>query len=498
MPYPLTKYCTKYLTKLGSGYHFPYSAGRLPQFSLRHTFKSDPEVYSIILEEQTRQKECLELIASENFPPPSVLQPLSSVLVNKYSEGQPNARYYSGNKNIDKLELLCQSRALDLYDLDETAWGVNVQALSGTPANMAVYTALLTPGTGRIMGLSLSSGGHLSHGHKICMKDGGVKPISGASIYFDTEGYDVDPDTGMIDYGDVERRAKAFKPHILVCGGSAYPRHIDYARMRSIADSISTADHQCLLLTDMSHISGLIAANCSDSPFPYSDVVTSTTHKTLRGPRSGLIFSRRRLKERIDRGVFPGMQGGPHNNQIGGVAVALKLAKTDNFKEYGEQVVANAKALGVELVRRGFTLSSGGTDNHLLLIDIRTSGLTGAKVQEVLELCGLTTNKNSLPSDTSAVNPGGVRVGTAALTSRGMKETEMVKVAGWIQKGVDIGKRIQDGIRDRKRETDGGGEKGTNKVTFKDFALECEQDKDVETVREEVKQFARKWYLPEV
>eukprot|EP00978_Attheya_sp_CCMP212_P037411 scaffold175957_cov60-Attheya_sp.AAC.8 len=376
--------------------------------------EQDPVVADLIAKEDRRQRIGLELIASENFCSAAVREALGSCLTNKYSEGQVGKRYYGGNEYIDQLESLCMERALSLYKLDPDEWGVNVQPYSGSPANFAAYTALLQPHD-RIMGLDLPSGGHLTHGFQTAKRK-----VSATSVYFESLPYTVDVDTGLVDYDDLQHRASIFFPKLIVCGGSAYPREWDYARMRQIADSVGA-----LLMVDMAHISGLVAANCADSPFEYADIVTSTTHKTLRGPRSGMIFARKHFMSQIDSAVFPSLQGGPHNHQIAALAVALKEASTESFTKYAEQVILNAQALGRGLVERGHVLATGGTDNHLLLWDVRsTTGLTGSKVEKLLDMVSMTTNKNSIPGDTSAMNPGGVRLGTPALTSRGFTEAD--------------------------------------------------------------------------
>jgi glycine hydroxymethyltransferase len=318
----------------------------------------DPEIASLIELEEIRQREGLELIASENFVSSAVREALGSCLTNKYSEGQIGKRYYGGNKFIDKIESLCTERALNLYELDPEEWGVNVQPYSGSPANFATYTALLNPHD-RIMGLDLPSGGHLTHGFQTSKKK-----VSATSVYFESMPYVVSPETGLIDYDDLEKRAKMFMPKLLIAGASAYPREWDYLRMKQIAESVGA-----LLMVDMAHISGLVAGKCAQSPFPYADVVTSTTHKTLRGPRSGIIFAKKNLMEKVNSAVFPSLQGGPHNHQIGALAVALKEADSDEFRTYIKAVVSNAQRLAQGLIGKGYRLATGGTDNHLILYE---------------------------------------------------------------------------------------------------------------------------------
>jgi len=362
---------------------------------------------------------------------------------NKYSEGYPGARYYGGNEFIDAAELLCQKRALDLFKLDPEKWGVNVQPLSGSPANFHVYTALLKPHD-RILGLDLPHGGHLSHGYQTP-----TKKISAVSTYFETFGYQCNLETGQIDYDAMATLADRIRPDLLVAGASAYARHYDYARMREVADKTGA-----VLLSDMAHISGLVAAGIGPSPFDYSDVVTTTTHKTLRGPRGAMIFYRKGLKkegkkgkkdvmydlqEKIDFAVFPGCQGGPHNHTITALATALKQAAAPAFQEYQQQTVANSQAMAQGLIKRGYTLVSGGTYNHLVLIDVKGSmGIDGARAEAVMERVGISLNKNTIPTDTSALVPSGLRVGAPSLTSRGFNEAHFDTVAEFLHRGVAL------------------------------------------------------------
>jgi len=406
----------------------------------------DPEVANIIECEKDRQKRCINLIASENFTSKSVLEALGSVMQNKYSEGYPGARYYGGNEFIDKAETLCQKRALEAYRLDPKEWGVNVQSLSGSPANFQVFTALLDVHD-RMMGLDLPHGGHLSHGYQLPNKK-----ISMVSKYFESIPYRLDEKTGRIDYDECEKFAERIRPKMLIAGTSAYSRIIDYARMRSIADMCGA-----YLLADMAHISGLVAAGVVSSPFEYADVVTTTTHKSLRGPRGAMIFFRKGqkgvdkkgnaimydLEDKINAAVFPGLQGGPHNHTITALSVALKQAQSAEFKQYQEQVMKNAKALGESLSQEGFELVSGGTDNHLLLVDLSKTGVNGNKAELICEMVSIISNKNTVPGDKSAMNPSGLRLGAPAMTSRGLVEEDFKQIGSFIAKAIKVTQDIQ-------------------------------------------------------
>ncbi len=379
----------------------------------------DKQIERLIKEETVRQKKVINLIASENYVSEDVLEALGSVLTNKYAEGYPGARYYGGNQVVDKLENLCKTRALELFNLDQNEWAVNVQPLSGSPANVATYLALVPPGE-PIMGMELSSGGHLTHGHRVSITGKIWRQVP----------YGVDKDTELLNYELLKDLAQREKPKLIVVGFTAYPRIVDFKKFRQIADSVGA-----YLMVDMSHFAGLVAGLVYPSPFDFADVVTTTVHKTLRGPRSAMIISRRDargISQKIDKAVFPGIQGGPHLNQIAAVAVALKEAKSASFKKYAKQIVKNAKTLAAELARLGFRIISGGTDSHLILVDTWQDGrgISGGEASAKLESAGIIVNKNAIPFDSRGpIDPSGIRLGTAALTTRGKKEEDMIKIA---------------------------------------------------------------------
>lgn len=391
----------------------------------------DHEMWSLINEEYIRQKQSLELIASENFTSGPVLECLGSILTNKYSEGLPGKRYYGGNDVIDKIETLCIQRAKRAFNLTDD-WGVNVQPYSGSTANLAVYLGLIEPGD-TIMGLDLPSGGHLTHGYQTSSKK-----VSASAIYYNSISYKVGDD-GYIDYLSLAELADEHRPKLIICGASAYPRDIHYNIIRDIANACGA-----YLMCDMAHTSGLIASGLLNNPFEYCDVVTTTTHKSLRGPRAGLIFFRKHLEDRINFAVFPSLQGGPHNNQIGAVATQLLEVATPEFKAYSQRVIYNAKSLAIALVDYGYTLSTGGTDNHLVLVDLKPLGITGSKVERLCDAVNISINKNSVPGDKSALSPGGIRIGTPAMTSRGMDCDDFKHVAMLIHRAIQLALKIQN------------------------------------------------------
>lgn len=441
----------------------------------------DPVVQNIIDKETWRQFSGLELIASENLTSLAAMQANGSILTNKYSEGLPGARYYGGNEYVDELENLCRERALKAFNLDPNVWGVNVQPYSGSTANFAALTALIQP-QDRLMGLGLPDGGHLTHGYYTAKKK-----ITASAIYFQSLPYALDASTHLIDYPSLEKTAKTFKPRLIICGASAYPRDWDYKYLRKIADS-----EQAWLMCDMAHTSGLIAAGELASPFESCHVVTTTTHKTLRGPRAGLIFFRKDvegakdLEKRVNDAVFPACQGGPHNNTIAAIATSLLQVASPTWKAYAKQVIVNARTLAEVLVGYGYKLQTQGTDNHLVLWDLRPVGLTGSKVEKICDYVGITINKNAVSGDTSAAVPGGIRLGTSALTSRSMKEEDIRVVGEFLHRAVQLALKLQ---------------KEAGSKLIKDFervALtgDGEGAREVKVLRKEVRAFAKKWPLP--
>lgn len=428
----------------------------------------DIDVYNLSVKETKRQVECLELVASENFASRACLLAMATNFNNKYSEGYPGNRYYGGTSVVDELELLTQKRALETFHLDNKIWGVNVQALSGSSANVSVYTGLLKPG-GKLMGLLLSDGGHLTHGFRT-----DKKAVSASSLFWKSQSYTVHPENSLIDYDKLKKDAMKFKPDLIIAGASAYPRDIDFKKMREVADSTNS-----ILMADIAHTAGTIAARLSPSPFEYCDVVTTTTHKTLRGVRGSLIFYRLKgdFKKKIDQAVFPGLQGGPHMHQIAGIAVALKEANTPEFVEYQKQVLKNMKAMADELRKNNVQLVTGGTDNHLALLDLRKNGFDGRHLEYVLDLMNITANKNSIPG--SGAKPLGLRVGSPALTTRGFNEEDFRRVARLVVDGMNISKRLK---------------KGVNKIN--DFKIRAENDEQIKNKKKEVTEFASRFPLP--
>lgn len=374
----------------------------------------DKAIERLIKVERSRQKRVINLIPSENYVSQDVLAALGSEFNNKYAEGYPAKRYYGGNEVVDEVEKLCQARALKLFKLKPSEWTVNVQPLSGSPANLAVYAALVPLG-GKIMGMRLDHGGHLTHGHK----------VSFTGKVWNWVHYGVDRDSELLDYAAIREQAVKEKPALIVAGFTAYPHIIDFKKFREIANACGA-----LLMVDMSHFAGLVAGGVYPSPFPYADVITTTTHKTLRGPRAAMIFARTKLAPNVDKAVFPGLQGGPHINQIAGVAVALAEAATAGFKKYAKQVVTNARVLATELEKLGWRVVGGGTETHLLLLDTWTRGVTGQAASDALERAGIIVNKNTIPFDTRGpMDPSGIRLGTPAETTRGKKQADMKKLA---------------------------------------------------------------------
>jgi glycine hydroxymethyltransferase len=433
--------------------------------------KTDPQIRELIKKEEKRLQETLEMIPSNNFQSKAVLEALGSIYNYKYSEGYPNKRYYQGQKFADEVEVLAQERAKKLFGVSY----VNVQPYSGSPANSAIYFALLEP-KDKIMGLSLAFGGHLTHG----------SPVSFSGKYFTIVPYKLDK-KGIIDYDEAEKLALEEKPKIIVCGATAYPRIIDFKRFGQIADKCGA-----YLLADISHIAGLVAAGVHPSPVPYVHIVMTTTHKTLRGPRGAMIMVTDKglkkdpeLGDKINKAVFPGLQGGPHDNQTAAIAVALKEASSSSFKKYGQQIVANSKALAKGLIADGFNLVSGGTDNHLILVDLSNKKANGALAALALEIAGIIVNKNAVPNDPMPpFYPSGIRIGTAALTTRGLKEKEMVKIAKWINEAIsEVKGRELPSDKEKRREF------------WREFKTKAVKNKKLLEISKEVKKLSLKFPL---
>lgn len=429
------------------------------------------KIFSIISKEKKRQREQLHLIPSENYTSAAVMKAVGSVLMNKYAEGQAGKRYYQGNQYVDEIEWLARDRAKQLFKVAH----VNVQPYSGSPANSAVEMALLKPGE-TLMGLALASGGHLTHGHP---------KITFSGKYFNSVQYTVGKD-GWLDYGAIMKLAKKTKPKLIICGTTAYPRVLDWKKFREIADL-----NGAYLMADIAHIAGLVAGGVHPSPAPWADVITTTTHKTLRGPRGAMIMVTNRglkkdpeLANKIDRAVFPGLQGGPHMHTIAGIAVALREAQGKQFKIYARQIVKNAQALAKEFKKKDYQLVSGGTDNHLLLIDLRNKGINGVVAAWALEYAGIILNYNSVPFDTNPpFYPSGIRLGTPVLTTRGMKEKEMIKVADWIDRAINLVKDEQMPVEAKKRAK-----------FLMEFKQRARKNKELAKIKQAVAKFAQKWH----
>lgn len=433
------------------------------------------KINDLIQEEIRRQQETLMIIPSENYTYPEVREVVGSVLMHKYAEGQPDRRYYQGNKNVDEIEKYCESLALEVFGLNSSEWSANVQALSGSPANLAVYNSILEPG-GKILSMYLPDGGHLSHGWKTA-----DKKITLVSKIYDVDFYHVDPESKVFNYDDLEKKALEFKPKLIVSGGTAYPREIDYQRIAEIAKKVGA-----YYLADVAHEAGLIVGGACKSPFPYADFVTMTTHKTLRGPRGAIIICRKELEEKLDSSVFPGLQGGPHMHTIAGIAVALEKTKENEFKNYAHETVLNAKVLAKRLMENGLDVVSGGTDKHLVLIDLRNLGTNGWIVANALEIVGIIANRNTVPNETSSpFYPSGLRLGTQALTVRGMKEGEMNLIA-------DLIDRVIKSVKDFKIPED----KEERILFAKEFKEKIEKDEVLLGISEEVKKLADKFPVP--
>lgn len=422
--------------------------------------------------EKKRQRETLMLIPSENYTYPEVRRAVGSVLMHKYAEGQPHKRYYQGNSIADMVEDECERAALAAFSLSPDDWGVNVQPHSGCEANLSVYSALLNPGD-KIMAMFLPDGGHLSHGWHV-----GDRKVTLVSQIYDVTFYHVDQTTRVFDYDAIEKQAQEIQPKLIISGGTAYPREIDHERMGKIAQSAGA-----FYMADVAHEAGLIAAGANASPFPFADVVTMTTHKTLRGPRGAIIFSRKELSDKIDSAVFPGLQGGPHLHTIAGIAIALQKTQSSQFSKYAKQVVVNARRLAEKLIEYKFDVVSGGTDKHLVLVDLRNKQINGWFVGWALELAGIIANRNTVPNDTSSpYYPSGLRLGTPAVTVRGMKERQIDQIAEWIKDVVDhLGPRlIPDDQEARAR-------------YLREFRQEIEKDRFYKTIRKDVTALCRKF-----
>lgn len=433
----------------------------------------DPEVYQILDRERQRQREGVELIPSENYVSEAVLEALGTIFTNKYSEGYPGRRYYGGNENVDDVERLAQDRAKKLFGVPHA----NVQPYSGSPANLAVYLATCQPGD-PIMGQNLPDGGHLTHGWK----------VSVTGTYYRSVPYHVRSD-GYIDFDEVWQLAREHRPHLIWCGATAYAREFPFEKFAAVADEIGA-----VFAADIAHIAGLVIAGVHKSPVPYAHIVTTTTHKTLRGPRGAMIMVTQKgldkdseLAERIDRAIFPGLQGGPHDHTTAAIAVALGEAAQPSFREYGRQIVSNAKALAQGLLRRGFKLVTGGTDNHMILLDLTPGGPgRGVFLQEALDRVGITVNKNTIPGEpSSAFYPSGIRLGTPAATTRGMREAEMDRIAGWM---ADVADEVAEFKLPEGREE--------RAAQLRKFRRAIEENRRLAAMREDVRSFCLRFPVP--
>ncbi len=439
---------------------------------MKNLKKTDPQIYELVKLEEKRQRDVLEMIPSENYTSQAVIETLGTVLTNKYSEGYPKKRYYQGNAVVDEVEIIAQERAKKLFGVPY----VNVQAYSGSPANAAIHFALMEPKE-KLMGLKLSFGGHLTHG----------AALSYSSRFFTSVQYELDKN-GFLDYDAIEKMAMKEKPKVIVCGFTAYPRTIDFKRFGQIAEKVGAYLH-----ADISHITGLIVAGVHPSPVPYAHVIMTTTHKSLRGPRGAIIMVTEKgikknpdLPKKIDSAIIPGLQGGPHDNQTAAIAVSLKEAAKPSFIKYGEQIVKNSKALAEGLNSYGFDLISGGSDNHLILIDLKNKGVNGAVAALAFEVAGIVMNKNGVPFDTMPpFYPSGVRLGTPAITTRGMKEKEMKKIALWMNQAIEE-------IGDLSLPTD----KEERREVWKNHKAAIMKNKNLQKISKEVKTLCSKFPLP--
>ena len=433
------------------------------------------KIFELIKNEEMRQSSTLMMIPSENYTYPEVHKAVGSVLMHKYAEGQPRKRYYQGNENVDSIEETAEQLALEVFKLDPEEWHVNVQPYSGTPANLAIYNALLEPGD-KIMAMYLPDGGHLSHGW---IYKG--NSITFTSKIFDINFYHVEPETGVFDYDEILRQAIKIKPKLLISGGTAYPREIDHQKMGEIAKAVGA-----YYLADVAHEAGLIAGGANASPFDYADAVTMTTHKTLRGPRGALAFVRKEYAEALDKSIFPGLQGGPHLHTIAGIAVSLEKTKSEEFKKYAIQTVKNAQVLSDSLKEKGYEVVSGGTDKHLVLVDLRNRNVNGWFAAWALEKAGIIVNRNTVPGeDGSPYYPSGIRLGTPALTVRGMKEPEIQQIAEWIDEVLAfIGERTVPEDADER------------KVVTKNFLKYIENEPKLGEIKTLVTALTSKFPLP--